>query len=1011
MMLPSGCENGGGMWIELVGRLRLVTDDGTVVDADAFPGRQGRAVFAYLAAHHGPVPREELGGILWPDRLPRSWGRDLSVIVSRLRALLRSSGVGSALLAGTAGAYELRLPPGTVVDLDLIPEDLARGQAAFARGDADTAGAAAAAAAERARRPLLPGFDVAWVDAKRSELRSLLIDSLDLAARARSHLGDTADAVRYAREAVGLQPLRERGYVTLMRVHLAGGDRAQALRTYEECRMLLADELGVDPSAETQAVYLEALRADGTVGSVGGVDERVVAELPGDAPVMPGNLPLAVDSLWGRDTDLFALGRLVRRRRIVTLVGVGGVGKSRLAVECGRRMATGYRDGAWLCELSVLRSGDAVGHAVATSLAVTPAPGGDTISSLAEALRARSLLVVLDNCDHLLAEVRPLVETLSVRCASVHILATSREPLAVPGEHVWRVQPLALPFPGSPSTSASHRTSALQLFADRARAVDPDFALTDATTPAVADICRRLDGLPLAIELAARRVGVLSPAEIADRLRDPLRLLVSQRPVDVERQRDLRRTIAWSYDLLEDAEQRAFECLAVFAGDFDLAAAAVVGGLTEEDALDVTDSLVNRSMVVARPGTPSRYGVYETLRQFAHERLEARGSTEIASERHAGYYVALAEGAEPRLRSADEARAVTTLDRELANLRRAHGWAREHDLHGALRMSAALHWYTFFRHRYELYGWARQAVEAPGAAELPGFAVAAASAANGAWVSGQRGWATALAEQALASLASDDPDRRFAAHALGDVALFEGRLEEAFSWYAEALAFCRTADDAFHAGIMLGNHALIRGYQGDVDEALRLADAGHREARASGSPTCEAWNHYAAGEALSARDPRRAIEALEASMAAARRVQNRFMLGVALVTLTSLRGRHGDPDRALLSFLDVIAHWHEAGNWTQQWTALRNLVQLLLRLERYEPGAELLAAIREASTSAPAFGTDEQRLQDAEHEIHVSLAPERLEAAVARGAAMRDDEAVRFARRAILDALASRASG
>jgi predicted ATPase/DNA-binding SARP family transcriptional activator len=1007
-MLPSGCENGGGMWIELTGRLRLVTDDGTVVDADAFPGRQGRAVFAYLAAHHRAVPREELGEILWPDRLPRSWSRDLSVIVSRLRALLRSSGLGSALVAGTGGVYELRLPPGTVVDLDLISEDLARGQAAFVRGDAKTAAAAAAAAAERARRPLLPGFDVAWVDAKRSELRSLLIDSLDLAARARSHLGDTAAAVRCAREAVALEPLRERGYATLMRVHLAGGDRAQALRTYEECRMLLADELGVDPSAETQAVYLEALRAEGTARSAAGVGERVASELPGEAPpVMPGNLPVAVDSLWGRDTDLFALGRLVRRRGIVTLVGVGGVGKSRLAVECGRRLATEYRDGAWLCELSALRSGDAVGHAVATSLAITPTPGGDTISSLAEALRARSLLVVLDNCEHLLAEVRPLVETLSERCSSVHIVATSREPLDVPGEHVWRVQPLALPFPGSQPTSASHRTSALQLFVDRARAVDPGFALTDATTPAVADICRRLDGLPLAIELAARRVGVLSPAEIADRLRDPLRLLVSRRPLDVERQRDLRRTIAWSYDLLEDAEQRAFECLAVFAGDFDLTAAAAVGGLTEEDALDVTDSLVNKSMVVAHPGMPSRYGLYETLRQYAHGRLEARGSTEIANERHARYYVALAETAEPRLRSADEAPAVTILDGELANLRRAHGWAREHDVHGALRMSAALHWYTFFRHRFELYGWAQQAVETPGAAELPGFAVAAASAANGAWVSGQRGRATALAEHALASLASDDPDRRFAAHALGDVALFEGRLEEALAWYEEALAFCRVAHDPFHAGIMLGNHALIRGYQGDVDEALRLADAGYREARMSGSPTCDAWNRYAAGEALSARDPKGAIEALEASMAAARRVQNRFMLGVALVTLTSLRGRHGDPDQALRSFLDVIAHWHEAGNWTQQWTALRNLVQLLLRIERYEPGAQLLAAIRKAPTAAPAFGTDAQRLQDAEHKLNVALAPERLEAAVARGAAMRDDEAVRFARKAILDALAS----
>jgi predicted ATPase/DNA-binding SARP family transcriptional activator len=1000
------------MWVQLTGRLRLVADDGTVVDADAFPGRQGQSVFAYLAAHHRPVPREELAELLWPDRLPRAWERDLSVIVSRLRSLFRSAGFsGSDLLVGTAGTYEMRLPPGTAVDLDVIAEEITRGEAAFGTGDWESALVAVSTAAERARRPLLPGFDAAWLDSKRDELRSFLVHSLDLAARARSRLGDTAEAVRCAREAVKLEPLREGGYVTLMRIHLEVGDRAQALRIYEKCRVVLAEELGVDPSPETQAVYLEALRSGGKEENAAASRKSGAAGLPGMAVTrsenLPGNLPAAVDSFLGRDTEVPVLINLVRRRRIVTLVGVAGVGKSRLAVECARRLAPEHPDGAWLCELSALRSADAVGHATAAALSVTPAPGTDTdtIFHLVEALRTRRLLVVLDNCEHLLDEVRRLVAALAERCPSVHVLATSREPLGAAGEHVWRVQPLALPFPGAHPASASHRTPALRLFADRARAVDPGFALTDATMPAVADICRRVDGLPLAIELAARRVDVLSPAEIADRLHDPLRLLVSRRPVDVERHRDLRRTIEWSYDLLGDAEQRAFERMAVFAGDFDLGAVGAVCTPPGEDELELVSSLVDKSMVVAHPGAPSRYVLFETLRQYAAERLDARGETGAANGRHGRHFVEVAENAELRLRSAEEAAAVAVLNRELTNLRLAHAWAREHDLERALRLSAALHWYAFFRHRFELYHWAEQAVEAPGAADLPRFAAAASAAANGAWVRGDRRVAAHLAERALAKVAPDDPERRFPAHVLGDVALFEGRLEEAYSWYDEALALSRAAQDAFHAGIMLGNHALVRAYQGDIDEALRLATEGQREARSSGSPTCEAWNRYAVGEALSTHDPERAIEALDASMVASRQVENRFMLGVALVTVSSLRSQYGKPKQALHSFLDVINHWHEAGNWTQQWTALRNLVQLLLRIEQYEPAAVLLAAIRKTATAAPAFGIDAERLLDAEVALGTALGPKRMVAAVTRGTAMSDDEALRFARATIRDAL------
>ncbi|MGH9151682.1 MAG: AfsR/SARP family transcriptional regulator [Acidimicrobiales bacterium] len=993
------------MRIELTGRLRVVNGGGSVVDERAFPGRQARSVFAYLAAHHRPVSRDELAELLWPDRLPASWERDLSVVVSRLRALLRSHGFDAgAMLISSARVYELRLPAGAVVDVDTVPAGLERGEAAFRAGDWEGALAAASMCTESARQPLLPDIDAPWLDTRRDDLRALLVQGLGLAARARARLGETAEAVRCAREAVALDPLAERQYVVLMRVLLDVGERAEAVRVYELCRRRLAEELGVAPSPETERVYLDALGREAGAGH--GDSAR-----PGDGTIAPthaspaGNLPAPVDSFVGRDTDLVGLARLVARCRIVTLVGAGGVGKSRLAAECARRLAPDYRDGAWLCELAPLRSGGAAAHAVAAAVAIGPVPSADPLADLVAALRGRHLLLVLDNCEHLLDQVRSLVRALTDGCPSIDVVATSRQPLDTLGEHVWHVQPLALPFPGAQPNSPLYATPALELFAERARAADPGFALTGDTAAAVADICRRVDGLPLAIELAARWVSVLSPREIADRLQDPLRLLVGRRSADAGRHRDLRRTIDWSYTMLEEPQQRAFECMAAFAGDFDLAAAEAVCAPEGHDMLELLGGLVDCSMVLARPGSPTRYRLFETLRQYARERLDARGEVAHAAARHARHFVSVAEDAEPLLRSAHETDATALLDRELANLRVAHTWARAHALELALRLSAALHWHAFFRHRFELYEWAEWAVQTPGAAGLPGFAAAASSAANGAWVRGDRTLAAQLGRQALQSAAPDDPERRFPAHVLGDVAFFEGRLDAAFSWYGDALASARAAGDAYHAALMLGNHALIRGYQGDLDGALRLAEAAEAEARPTGSPTCVAWAHYAAGEAFSVGDPDRAIEALEKSMAAARRARNQFVLGVALVTVTSLRGRYGELGYALRSFLDVIDHWHAAANWTQQWTALRSLVVLLLRMGRHEDAAVLLAAIRRASTAAPAFGADAERLRDAEEAVASALGPDMATTAAARGHRLTDDETLRFARAAICDAL------
>ena len=395
----------------------------------------------------------------------------------------------------------------------------------------------------------------------------------------------------------------------------------------------------------------------------------------------PSNLPLQLTAFVGREDELAEIAAALASARVVTLTGIGGVGKTRAALQAAARLLAQYRDGAWLCELAPVGDPDAVVEAVASALGVVAGLGQTIDDSLLDFLRSKQILLVLDNCEHLLDSVTDLVDRVVRACPAVTVLATSREGLALAGERILALRSLGVPDLDATGGAAA-AADAVRLFVERARDARSGFALHDDNAAAIVQICRRLDGIPLAIELAAARVQAMSPQEIATRLDDQFRLLRGGTRGAVERHQTLRRTIDWSYDLLSVDERLVLDRLSVFAGgaSLDDAEAVVAGDTIDEiDVVEHLSALVRRSLVLADEADGrTRYRLLETVRQYAHEHLEDSGAAEAMQRRHAVHYAALAEQAGPALRGSEQLAWIERLVPEIGNLRAAQGWAIDH---------------------------------------------------------------------------------------------------------------------------------------------------------------------------------------------------------------------------------------------------------------------------------------------------------------------------------------------
>jgi predicted ATPase/DNA-binding SARP family transcriptional activator len=706
-----------GLRIGLLGPLQVRDGAGHTIGVG---GRQLRVLLILLALDAGRVlPSGSLAEQIWPGELPANPGNALQTLISRLRAQFRRAGLDDVIESHPAG-YRLVVPP-DAVDAVAFEALATRGRRALARGDAEEAARVLRSALASWRgQPLADAAGCDFADVAAARLTELHSSALAGRIEADLALGEGASLVGELRALVSGDPLAERPRALLMRALYAAGRQAEALEVYHEARELLAGRLGVDPSAQLEQVYLRILRGEeGPAAAANGTarpadhsldPERTMVSAPGTS--VPPRVPNTLTSFVGRDAEVSRVLKNLDSARLVTLTGPGGVGKTRLAAEVSGRLA----GGAWFVELAPVTDPAEVAYAVLDTLGIRGRviarrardPGAaDPLDRLAEALADRDDVVILDNCEHVVESAAALADRLLAACPRVRIVATSRQPLRIDGETLCPVPPLPVP-PASGADGSYESYASVRLLRDRAVAVRPDFELDGDNAAAVVRICRALDGMPLAIELAAVWLRTLTPAQLAERLDDRFALLTGGSRTALPRHRTLRAVVDWSWDLLVPAEQVLARRLAVFPAGATLAMAEQVcadGLLPSADVLSALSGLVDKSIVFVGPspdgglaGSGPRYRMLETVRAYGLDRLAEAGEHDRVRDAFAAHYLNLAETADPRLRAAGQGRWLRELAAEQDNLYAALRWAiNRRDADTALRFVRALGWYWVLR--------------------------------------------------------------------------------------------------------------------------------------------------------------------------------------------------------------------------------------------------------------------------------------------------------------------------
>jgi predicted ATPase/DNA-binding SARP family transcriptional activator len=653
----------------LLGPLEVVNDAGESVSLRAAKERAFLATL--LLGRNRAVPVTCIVESLWADDPPASYEHSLHVYASRLRKL-----VGPERLERRDAGYRLVVDPGEC-DVTEFERLAAAGRAALARGEPHRATAELSAALALWRGGALADLvDEPLGRAAAAPLSQLRIAAEEDLAEAELALGRHDSIIAKLERLVAEHPYRERLRGQLMLALYRSGRQEDALAEYRALSRALRGQLGLEPGRSLHELERAILNQDPSL------DPAPLEPLRRPSLVAP------VTSLVGRESELAQLAELLRAPdvRLITITGPGGIGKTRLALEAARRIGNEYDDGAFFIELAPVRDPGLVAQSVAAALGVQERPGTTPLETLATELSGRQALLVLDNYEHLL-EAASLVTGLLNAAEGLNVLVTSRGRLHVYGEHEFTVPPLAVPS-AEAETNAEilARFDAVELFVSRARAAAPGFTLERANARAVAEICTRLEGLPLAIELAAARTKAVSPGTLLERLTSRFGLLVDG-PHDVpERHRSLRATIDWSYDLLDEEEKGLLRGLSVFAGGCTIEACRRVCG----GSAATLESLTEKNLIRRDDGDPDRFEMLETIREYALDRLVDHGEFDELRRRHAAFFTALAERAEPELRGAAQVEWLTRLDTEEANLRVAFAWGLETGGEVPLRLGAAL---------------------------------------------------------------------------------------------------------------------------------------------------------------------------------------------------------------------------------------------------------------------------------------------------------------------------------
>ncbi|MEV1244784.1 BTAD domain-containing putative transcriptional regulator [Nonomuraea sp. NPDC050022] len=924
----------------LLGPFETRADDGRPIE---IPGTKLRALLARLALEAGRVvPVEVLIAAIWADEPPAGSANALQALVSRTRRL-----VGAATIESQPPGYRLAIEP--------VEVDVTRFERLVSTGDL-----AALRAAERLwRGPAFAEFaDLPFAAHEGVRLAELRLSAAE--QRLELELAEGTDVLTELRPLAAAHPLRERLQGLLMRALYAAGRQADALDAYERTRRTLADELGVDPSAELAEVHLSLLRHD-----------------PRHQPrrrTRRSNLRAQVTSFVGREEELAQLTKALEAARLVTVVGPGGAGKTRLATEVAQRSAELAPDGVWLVELAAVTEPLDVAHAVLTAIGArdsgwfepapadgtpargTPArdapdrdapdreaaahdaPARDVMDRLAEALDrlseeldGRRVLLVLDNCEHVVSAVAHLADRLLGACPDLRVLATSRESMAIAGESLYPIPPLEWP---AAAVRDPQTYPAVRLFVERAALVRPGFVLNEENTGTVVEICGRLDGMPLAIELAAARMRALSVEQIAAKLDDRFRLLSSGSRTALPRHQTLQAVVDWSWDLLSGRERELAMLLAAFPGGATLDALEAVSGhvadtpqgvsgphaadgtiegasgLDTADVLDVLTALVDKSLVEP---SGERYRMQETVRSYGMARLTEAGQDRAVRDRHARHFLRLAETADPELRKADQLHWLARLRAEDDNLLAAMRLAAEAgDAELGVRLLAAVWWFWYLEGRsLEGMHWARGVLDLPGEvpeAQRPVRLVLEAFAHHGlgAVEAAQRAMSTGL-----------ELRDRLGGGVSGWVLLLFAPI-----WLGDPAGAARSADrllpglTGWERATALMTQSIVAEYEGEVAHAFTLLDEARRELEALG----ERWALSSALRVLAEHHARQGdlSASIDARVKALRLAGELSILedqAAILAGLAITRARLGELDRAQS---DMLAAWDFAEQLRKQ---------------------------------------------------------------------------------------------
>jgi predicted ATPase/DNA-binding SARP family transcriptional activator len=644
--------------VGLLGRFDVSRDGKSI----AIRSRPAQSLFAYLILHAGTAHRrEKLAGMLWPDSLEETARDNLRHALWRIRKALPSQSKSEYLLVDD---LSIAFNASTEYWLDAVELEKL--------GENASADELMSVLSEY-RGELLPGFYDEWVMLEREHLYSIFEHHM---ARLMSLLQEERrwlDILDWGERWIKLGQKPEPAYRALMFAHAAKGDMSKVAATYERCVKSLK-EFGIEPSEQTKALY-ENLKSGKEIPRAEPVSTKPVVK------EVSSNIPVPLTSFIGRENELKEIAKLLSSSRLLTLTGSGGVGKTRLAIQTANDSIKKFKDGVFWVGLVGLSDGDLIPQEIAQSLNLRDVSNVSLIEALKIHLRSKDVLLVIDNCEHLIKACALYAEQLLAACPKLKILATSIEALGLFNEITWQVPSLPLPeTQESLSLKEIRKFASIRLFDERASIAKTGFTLDEKTASSVAQICHRLDGIPLAIELAAARIKMLSVEEIAARLDDRFSLLTSGSRTAIPRHQTLRATLDWSYDLLTEPERILLRRLAVFAGGFTLEAAEAVcsQGMKRSDILDLLGRLVDKSLVIVdeiSEVSETRYRLLETIRQYALEKLIDTGEASAVRDRHLEFYLGLAEKSEPHIFSGEAVVWISRLGKELDNIRAAMDWS------------------------------------------------------------------------------------------------------------------------------------------------------------------------------------------------------------------------------------------------------------------------------------------------------------------------------------------------